>query len=85
MNIDIGEKCLNRKLSGNKTRKNLNLVKKYFSVVFLAFLLNLAHTIEGQKVTFSPIAQKVTQLQSICGMRWKAENVSFSMHTLSNL
>ena len=82
MNIDIGEKCLNRKLSGNKTKKYLNLVKKYFSVVFLAFLLNLAHTIEGQKVTFSPIAQKVTKLQSICGMRWKAENVSFPMHTL---
>ena len=85
MNIDIGEKCLNLKLSGNKTKKSLNLVKKYFSVVFLAFLLNLAHTIEGQKVTFSPIAQKVTKLQSICGMRWKAENVSFSMHTLPNL
>ena len=54
----------------------------YFSVDFLAFLLNLAHTIEGQKVTFSPIAQKVTKLQSICGMRWKAENLSFPMHTL---
>ena len=64
---------------------SLNLVKMYFSVDFFAFLLNLAHTIEGQKVTFSPIAQKVTKLQSICGMRWKAENVSFSMHTLPNL
>ena len=54
----------------------------YFSVDFIAFLLNLAHTVEGQKVTFSPIAQKVTELQSICGKRWKAENLSFPMHTL---
>ena len=46
----------------------------YFSVDFQAFLLNLAHTLERLKIKFLLIAQKVTKLQSICGMRWKAES-----------